>query len=170
MSLLEVGKKALAFSALDADGNVHHLKDYLGRPVVLFFYPQDDTPDCTEVACAFRDIGKQLEFLTAAVLGVSPDSAESHSAFARKLRLPFPLLVDTLGRDGVPKLCEKYGVWHEKTMFGNPLNGVVRTTYLIDEAGKVARRWDNVRVAGHVDEVLDAIHELRRGAAPLMAR
>lgn len=169
MFLLEVGKKALAFSATDAEGNVHHLKDYLGRPVVLFFYPEDGCPVSTEVACGFRDIVPKLESLTAAVLGVSPDSAESHAAFARKHRLPFPLLVDTLGRDGVPKLCEKYGVWRENSMFGDPDKSVVRTTYLVDEAGKVAHRWDEVRVAGHAEEVLAAVREVRRGT-PVFAR
>ncbi|HMN94904.1 MAG TPA: peroxiredoxin [Phycisphaerales bacterium] len=167
MPLIDPGKKAPVFSLADAQGATHHLKEYLGRPVILFFYPKDGTPGCTAEACGFRDLLPALEPLTAVVLGVSADSAESHATFAAAHSLNFPLLVDAFGRDGVPKTCDKYGVWQEKTFYGRTSMGVVRTTYLVDEAGKVAQRWDNVRVEGHAAEVLDAVRGLRRGL-PLM--
>ncbi|MFO0872754.1 MAG: peroxiredoxin [Phycisphaerales bacterium] len=168
MPLIDVGAKAPVFKLADSLGEVHHLKDYLGRPVVLCFYPKDDTPTCADQACALRDAMPRFESTTAAVLGVSPDGPESHERFARKFRIPFPLLCDVASRDGVPRIADRYGAWRMKSMYGREYMGVVRTTYLIDEGGRVARRWDNVRVAGHVDEVLDAVHALRRGA-PMMA-
>lgn len=170
MPLIDIGAKAPVFKLPDSSGEIHHLKEYLGRPVVLYFYPEDDTPTCTEQACAFRDAMPRLESSTAVVIGVNADAPDSHERFTRKFQLPFSLLSDALSRDGVPKIADRYGVWRKKSMYGREFMGIARTTYLIDEAGKVARRWDNVRVAGHVDEVLDAIHELRRGAAPQMAR
>lgn len=175
MPLIDPGAKAPVFKLPDTAGEIRHLKDYLGRPVILYFYPKDDTPTCTEQACAFRDAMPRFESATAIVLGISPDDSASHAAFARKFRLDFTLLSDAISRDGVPKTTERYGAWQEKSMcgeagqHGQPFMGVVRTTYLIDEAGKVARRWENVRLEGHIDEVLNAVHELRRGA-PLMAR
>jgi len=162
MPLIQVGQKAPAFALRDTTGAVHHLKDYLGRPVALYFYPKDDTPGCTDQACQFRDRTRDFDRATAIVLGVSPDSVESHAAFAEKLDLRFPLLVDTFTRKGTPKTCDRYGVWQEKALYGKKYFGVVRTTYLIDEAGKVARRWDRVSVDGHVAEVLSAVHEIRR--------
>ncbi len=166
---VELGRKAPAFSLVDQSGETRHLRDCLGRPVVLYLYPKDDTPGCTTEACGFRDRWHDIERTTAVVLGVSPDSSDSHAAFARKFDLPFLLLTDRVGRNGVPKVCAKYGAWGEKTMYGRTSIGVLRTTYLIDEAGKVARRWDRVRADGHADEVLAAIRDIRT-AIPLRAR
>ncbi len=159
--LIDPGKKAPAFTLPDQDGVKHALKDGLGGPVVLFFYPKDDTSGCTAEACQFRDQLPDFTKAKAAVFGISPDSVESHRKFVDKHGLNFTLLADA-GRDADdhPKVCLKYGVWQEKSMYGRKYMGVVRTTYLIDPAGKVARRWDKVKVPGHAAEVLAAIREL----------
>jgi peroxiredoxin Q/BCP len=159
--LIDPGKKAPAFTLPDQDGAKHALKDCLGKPVVLFFYPKDDTSGCTKEACQFRDQLPDFTKAKATVFGVSPDSVESHRKFVDKHDLNFTLLADS-ARDGDdnPKVCLKYGVWQEKSMYGRKYMGVVRTTYLIDAAGKVAKRWDKVKVPGHADEVLAAIREL----------
>ena len=162
--MIEVGKKAPAFTLPDQHGEKHALKDYAGSPVVLYFYPRDDTSGCTKEACAFRDALKDFEQLDAIVFGVSPDDESSHAKFAEKYDLNFPLLADTPDAHGVPKVCDKYGVWQEKKMYGRTHMGVVRTTYLIDPEGRIARRWDRVKVDGHADEVLDALRELRQHA------
>ena len=159
--LIDPGKKAPAFTLPDQDGVKHALKDLAGAPVVLFFYPKDDTSGCTAEACQFRDQLPDFKKAKAAVFGISPDSVESHRKFVDKHGLNFTLLADS-ARDGDdnPKVCHKYGVWQEKSMYGRKYMGVVRTTYLLDAAGKVAKRWDKVKVPGHADEVLAAIREL----------
>jgi peroxiredoxin Q/BCP len=167
MPLIDAGRKAPVFTLPDQDGEKHALKDYLGRPVVIYFYPKDNTSGCTKEACAFRDLMPQFEKLDAAVLGVSPDSSTSHGNFISKHDLNFTLLADvpdekTLGELGkpTPTVCAKYGVWQKKSMYGREYMGVVRTTYLIDADGKVAQRWDKVKVPGHADAVLDALKAL----------
>lgn len=155
--LVEIGRKAPAFSMADQEENIHRLKDYLGQWVVLYFYPKDDTSGCTKEACQFRDARDKYRRRHAAVLGVSPDDAASHAKFAGKYKLPFTLLADVGA-----KTCTTYGVYQEKSMYGRKYMGVVRTTYLIDPRGKIARRWDKVKVDGHEREVLDAIDELRK--------
>ena len=160
MPLIEEGKKAPAFALPDQAGGKHALKDHLGAPVVLYFYPKDNTSGCTKEACAFRDALPKFKRSKAVVLGVSPDSEKSHARFAEKHGLSFTLLADVPGDDGTPKVCEKYGVWQDKTMYGRKYKGVVRTTYLIDADGKVARRWDKVKVDGHAEEVLKAVKAL----------
>lgn len=160
MPLVEVGKKAPAFTLRDQDGKKHQLKDDAGRPVVVYFYPKDDTSGCTKEACAFRDLLPKFHKSKAVVFGVSPDDEKSHAKFVAKHDLNFTLLADVPGADGLPKVCEKYGVWQEKSMYGRKYMGVVRTTYLIDVDGKVARRWDNVKVPGHAEEVLEAVKSL----------
>ncbi|MFG0283870.1 MAG: thioredoxin-dependent thiol peroxidase [Phycisphaerales bacterium JB039] len=157
--MIEEGKKAPAFTLPDQDGKKVSLKDFAGAPVVLYFYPKDDTSGCTAEACQFRDLLPKFKRSKAVVLGVSPDSAASHRKFADKHDLPFTLLADE-ANEGEPKVCAKYGVWQEKSMYGRKYMGVVRTTYLIDGAGKVARRWDKVKVPGHAEEVLEAIKAL----------
>lgn len=161
MPLIEVGSKAPAFELRDQDGKRHALKDFAGRVVVLYFYPKDDTSGCTDQACQFRDHLPDFRKIKAVVLGVSPDDEKSHAMFAAKHDLGFTLLADTQ-RDANdnPKVCEAYGVWGEKTMYGKPYMGVTRTTYLIDGDGVVQRRWDKVSVKGHVAEVLAAVKEL----------
>jgi peroxiredoxin Q/BCP len=159
MPLVDPGKAAPAFALADQHGAKHALKDQRGRPVVIYFYPKDDTPGCTTEACAFRDLAPRFDTATATVFGVSPDDVQSHAKFAAKYDLGFPLLADP-PKDGTPPTCAAYGVWREKTMYGRTSMGVVRTTYLIDGSGKVAQRWDNVKVAGHAEEVLAAVTAL----------
>ena len=161
MSLIEVGRKAPAFTLPDQDGAKHALKDLAGSPVILFFYPKDDTSGCTKEACQFRDQLPDFKKVKARVFGISPDSVESHRKFVDKHELNFTLLADA-ARDGDenPKICLKYGVWQEKSMYGRKYMGVVRTTYLIGPDGKVAERWDKVKVPGHADAVLEAVRGL----------
>ena len=126
-----------------------------GRPVVLYFYPKDDTETCTKEACGFRDLFPRFDASGATVLGVSPDSVTSHAKFRRKYALPFTLLADT-----EHAVAEAYDVWHEKSMFGNTYIGVLRTTFVIDAAGRVARVFEKVRPAGHAAEVAAAVAAL----------
>jgi peroxiredoxin Q/BCP len=152
MSLIEPGKKAPAFALRDQHGTLHRLSDYAGRPVVLYFYPKDDTPGCTQQACEFEAQLPALEAAKAVVLGVSILDEKSKGRFARKHNLTFPLLAD-----GEHEVSEKYGVWQEKARYGRKYMGIVRTTYLIDPTGKVAKRWDKVKVDGHVAEIVGEI-------------
>jgi peroxiredoxin Q/BCP len=155
VALIEPGKKAPAFGLNDQDGQPHRLADYAGRPVVLFFYPKDDTPGCTKEACAFRDNLPRFTSRKAAVFGVSVLDEASKRRFADKFDLTYPLLADT-----DHEVADKYGVWQKKSLYGRSFMGIVRTTYLIDGAGKVAERWDNVKVDGHAEAVLKRIEQL----------
>jgi peroxiredoxin Q/BCP len=155
MAVIEPGKKAPAFSLNDQDGKTHKLSDYVGRPVVLYFYPKDDTPGCTKEACAFRDSLPRFKSSKAAIFGVSILGEASKARFADKYNLNFPLLAD---EDHV--VAEKYGVWQKKSLYGRSFMGNVRTTYLIDRNGRVAKRWDNVKVDGHAEAVLAAVNAL----------
>jgi len=151
------GDAAPAFHLPDQAGKTHDLKDYKGKWVVLYFYPKDDTSGCTVEACRFRDGIAGLKKRDAVVLGVSPDDSKSHQKFATKFSLPFDLLADT-----EKKLCEAYGVWQEKSMYGRKYMGVVRTTFLIDPKGKIAHRWDKVKPAEHDAEVVAKLDELQK--------
>jgi len=153
--LIEPGKKAPAFTLKDQDGNAHKLADYAGRPVILYFYPKDDTPGCTKESCSFRDLLPRFKKSKAAVMGVSILDEASKKRFALKHDLNFPLLADA-----EHEVAEKYGVWQKKSLYGRSFMGIARTTYLIDGSGKIARRWDNVKVDGHADEVLATVDEL----------
>jgi peroxiredoxin Q/BCP len=155
MSVIEPGRKAPAFALSDQDGRTHRLSDYAGRPVVLYFYPKDDTSGCTKEACAFRDALPKFKPGKAAVLGVSILDEASKAKFAQKYDLNFPLLADP-----DHQVAEKYGAWQQRSMYGRTYMGVARTTYLIDADGKVARRWDKVKVDGHADEVVEAVNAL----------
>jgi thioredoxin-dependent peroxiredoxin len=155
MSLVEPGKKAPAFSLADQDGKTHKLSDYAGQPVVVYFYPKDDTPGCTAEACAFRDNLPRFKRGKAAILGISILDEKSKAKFAGKYDLNFSLLADA-----DHSVAEKYGVWQEKSRYGRKYMGIARTTYLIGSDGKVAKRWDNVKVDGHAEEVLAAVQEL----------
>ena len=155
MSLIDPGRKAPAFTLNDQHGAAHTLADYAGRPVVLYFYPKDDTPGCTAESCAFQDNLPKFKSGKAAVLGVSILDEKSKAKFAEKHGLKFPLLADASH-----EVAEKYGVWQEKSRYGRKYMGIVRTTYLIGPDGKVTRRWDNVRVEGHAEEVLEAVKGL----------
>ncbi|MFM7932343.1 MAG: thioredoxin-dependent thiol peroxidase [Pirellula sp.] len=152
---LEPGSKAPAFTLSDAEGKKVKLSDFKGSPVVLYFYPKDDTPGCTKEACAFRDRSAELKKLGAVVLGVSPDTPASHTKFRDKYSLNFTLLADESH-----EVAEKFGAWREKNMYGKKSMGIQRSTYLIDAQGKVAKVWKKVSVDGHDAEVLEALQEL----------
>lgn len=132
MSVLSIGEMAPEFEALTDDGGTVNLSDYLGKRVVLYFYPKDDTSGCTKQACGFRDSYPEIEEKNAVVLGVSPDGVESHQQFKSKYDLPFTLLVD---EDHA--ISEAYGVWGEKSMYGNTYMGIIRSHFVIDETGKL---------------------------------
>jgi peroxiredoxin Q/BCP len=151
MPLIDEGKKAPAFSLADQDGKTHRLADYAGRPVVINFYPKDDTPGCTKESCAFRDNLPMFKKSKAAIFGVSILDEASKKRFADKFDLNFPLLADA-----DHEVADKYGVWQKKSLYGRQFMGIVRTTYLIGPDGKIIRRWDNVKVDGHAEEVLEA--------------
>ncbi len=151
MSLIDPGKKAPAFTLNDQDGTPHKLADYAGTPVVLYFYPKDDTPGCTQESCDFQARLPALKKAKAAVFGVSILDEKSKAKFAGKHGLTFPLLADA-----DHEVAEKYGVWQEKVRYGRKYMGIARTTYLIGPDGKVVQRWDKVKVDGHADEVAKA--------------
>ena len=155
MPLINEGKTAPAFSLNDQDGKTQRLADYAGRPVVLYFYPKDDTPGCTKESCQFRDNLPKFKKSKAVVLGMSVLDSASKAKFADKYGLKFPLLAD---EDHA--VMEKYGVWQEKSMYGKKYMGVARITYLIDGSGTVVKRWDNVKPDVHADEVLAALRAL----------
>jgi peroxiredoxin Q/BCP len=152
---VEEGKKAPAFTLPDAEGHPVSLADFAGKDLVVYFYPKDDTPGCTKEACGFRDAWKQIQKLGVAVVGVSPDGGESHRKFARKYKLPFPLLSDP-GK----KVMAKYGAWGEKTMYGKKTTGVIRSTVWIGRDGRVKKHWARVAKAeAHPEQVLTALKE-----------
>lgn len=147
--MLEIGLKAPAFSLPDQNGQIHTLEDYKGKKVVLYFYPMDDTPGCTKQACSFGELNPQFREKGAVVLGVSKDSVASHKKFEEKYGLPFTLLSDT------ELTCIKaYDVWQEKKSFGKVSEGVVRTTYLIDEDGMIVKAFDNVNAEENPTQML----------------
>lgn len=147
------GASAPDFELRDDGGNLRRLSDFRGKPVILYFYPKDDTPGCTTEACNFRDDYSSYEKANVAILGVSPDSIQDHVKFKAKYGLPFPLLAD----DG-HKVCDLYGVWGPKKFREREYEGVLRTTFLIDEDGNIRRVFENVRPAEHSAEVLDALN------------
>lgn len=150
-----VGKKAPDFKLVAMGGSEVSLSQFVGHKVVLFFYPKDLTPACTQESCDFRDAYAEFGKQNTVVLGISNDPAERHEKFAAKYELPFELLADT-----EHKVCELYGVWQLKKLYGREYMGLVRSTFLIDEKGKLVREWRNLRVKGHVEEVLDAAGKL----------
>ncbi|GIW90456.1 MAG: peroxiredoxin [Pirellulaceae bacterium] len=152
---VEEGQKAPAFRLPSDSGKTVSLADFRGRPVVVYFYPRDNTPGCTREACAFRDARDKLQALGVQVVGISPDSVESHRKFREKYQLNFPLLSDT-----DHSVASKYGAWREKTMYGKKTMGIQRSTFLIDAQGKVARVWKRVQVDGHDQQVLEAARAL----------
>ena len=152
---IEEGAKAPDFTLPTHDGSKLKLSSLKGAPVVLYFYPKDDTPGCTKEACGFRDAKAKLAKHKAVVLGVSPDSPESHESFRRKYKLPFTLLADT-----DHAVAERYGAWREKNMYGKKSMGIARSTFIIDADGRVARVFKAVRADGHEQQVLDALADL----------
>jgi peroxiredoxin Q/BCP len=149
------GDRAPDFSLKADNGTTVTLKSLAGKNVVLFFYPKDNTPGCTKEACGFRDAFPRFEGIDAVILGVSPDSLESHRKFKQKFDLPFPLLADEGHR-----LADSFGVWKQKSMYGLKFMGIERTTVIIDRKGRIARIFPKVKVPGHVDEVEKAVREL----------
>lgn len=160
MPTIDVGSPAPAFTLRDSHGKKHALADFKGRPVVIYFYPEDDTPLCTTQACQFRDAHPDFSNLNCQVIGISPDDAAAHAAFAVKFKLPFLLLVDDKLPSGEPKISTLYGAWGDKNMYGNIVRSTLRTTYLIGPDGKVAHRWDRVKTPGHAAKVLAAVKQL----------
>lgn len=149
--MIKEGATAPAFKTKDANGETVSLKDLRGQKVVLYFYPKDDTPGCTKEACSFRDAFSKFKTNGITVLGVSPDSEASHKKFVTKYKLPFTLLADT-----DRSIAEAYGVWGEKKFMGRTYMGVHRTTFLIDEKGKIRKVFEKVKPEDHASEVLEA--------------
>ncbi len=152
VATVAVGDKAPDFKLQADDGRTVSLKDLRGKKVVLYFYPKDDTPGCTAEACSFRDNLARVTSKGAVLVGVSRDDHASHEKFRDKYHLNFPLLSDDGG-----VVTEAYGVWKKKKLYGKEFMGIERTTFLIDEGGKVAKVWPKVKVEGHTDEVLAAL-------------
>ena len=152
---LEIGQIAPPVSLPRDGGDTVSLSDYAGQAVVLYFYPRDDTPGCTIEAIGFTDMAAEFSAAGVVVLGVSKDSVKKHDKFRDKYALSVPLLSD---EDG--DVCERYGVWVEKNMYGKTYLGIERATFLIDGAGKIAQVWHKVKVPGHVEAVLDATRKL----------
>jgi peroxiredoxin Q/BCP len=152
MATPKIGNKAPEFSLLDADGNKVQLSDFLGKKVVLYFYPKDNTPGCTKEACAFAATKIKFDKADTVIVGVSPDSQKSHQNFISKYDLTFVLLSDP-----ERKVAAKYDVYKEKTIYGKTSLGIVRSTFLIDEKGTLIKEWRKVKVDGHVDAVLESL-------------
>jgi peroxiredoxin Q/BCP len=150
-----IGQAAPEFTLLASNGKKVSLKDYRGKKLVIFFYPTDSTPTCTNEACDFRDFNGKFAKLGAKVIGISPDNLKSHDKFIAENDLPFLLLSDP-----EHKVAEQFGVWGLKKLYGREYMGIVRSTFLIDGDGKVAKEWRNLRVKNHVQNVLDAVKAL----------
>lgn len=152
--LLENGSLAPNVELPGDAGQFYNLNDYRGQKIILYFYPKDDTTGCTAQACAFRDQLEDFNNLDVAVFGISRDTPQSHDKFKSKYKLTFPLLSDV---DGV--VCAAYGTWVEKSMYGKKYFGIERSTFLIDEKGIIRHIWRKVKVAGHVEDVLETLHK-----------
>jgi peroxiredoxin Q/BCP len=160
MSMPAVGDVAPDVALPDESGTIHHLSGQRGRWTILYFYPADDTPGCTTEACEFRDRNETIHERGADVWGVSPQGAASKRAFRQKFELPFTLLAD-VGHH----LAETYGAWGEKNNYGRISMGIIRSTFLIDPAGRIARVWPKVKAQGHAEQVLTALDELQAAHA-----
>ena len=150
--MLSVGDKAPKFSSTDHSGKTISLKDLKGTKFVLYFYPKDNTTGCTKEACDFRDSFAAFKKRGVEVLGVSPDTEKSHKGFKEKYELPFALIADP-----DKTICEAYGVWQEKSMYGRKYMGVVRTTFVIGESGKIEAIYSKVKVPGHIESLLETL-------------
>lgn len=155
---LEAGTPIPSFSLPDADGKQLRSSQWAGSPLVIYFYPKDDTPGCTKQACAFRDAASELKRLGANLVGISADSSSSHARFREKYDLDFPLLADV---DHV--VSQMFGAYREKNMYGKKSMGIQRSTFLVDSKGVIAKVWKRVQVAGHDKQVIAALQSLRLG-------
>ena len=153
--MIDVGDKAPDFLIPTDGGNIISLKDLRGNKVILYFYPKDMTPGCTTEACGFRDAYPDFAIIDAKIIGVSKDSVERHNKFKDKYELPFILASDEEG-----EVCKAYGVWQEKKNYGKTYMGIVRSTFLINERSEIAAVWRNLRVKGHVQNVLEEAQKL----------
>jgi len=150
--MLKVGDKAPVFAGIDDQGKKVELKNFRGKKVILYFYPKDNTPGCTQESCDFRDVISRIKKKDTVVLGVSPDSVASHQKFKVKFSLPFPLISDE-----DHKIAIAYGTWQEKSMYGKKYMGIVRSTFVIDGNGLIFQVYEKVKVKGHVDAVLNTL-------------
>ncbi|MCR8635701.1 thioredoxin-dependent thiol peroxidase [Paenibacillus radicis (ex Xue et al. 2023)] len=155
MAKVEIDKVVPDFTLLASSGQEVSLQQYRGKRLVIYFYPADMTPSCTQEACDFRDYNGQFAQLNAEVIGISPDDLKKHDKFITKCELPFLLLSDP-----DHQVCELFGIWQLKKLYGKEYMGVVRSTFLIDENGKLVKEWRKVRVKNHVAEVLQALKEM----------
>lgn len=149
MTTLKIGDKAPDFQAIDQDGNTIGLSDFKGKKLVLYFYPKDNTPGCTDEACSLRDGYQELKAQGYEVVGVSADSAKTHKGFIEKHELPFKLIADT-----DKKILQSFGAWGEKKMYGKAYEGIIRTTFIISEDGKIERVIEKVKTKDHAKQVL----------------
>ena len=156
MTYPAAGTPAPDFTLPTDTGTPLTLSAFRGRPVVLYFYPKDDTSGCTKESCEFRDLVPRFERVNAQILGISPDDVKSHAKFRDKYQLNFPLLAD----EG-HAVADRYGVWQEKSMYGRKYWGNARTTFIIDSSGRIARVFEKVKAAGHAAEVADAVAALK---------
>ncbi|RED63086.1 thioredoxin-dependent thiol peroxidase [Cohnella lupini] len=152
MTILKIGQPAPDFELPATNGKSVRLSDYCGRKVVIYFYPKDMTPACTQQSCDFRDANATFGESNAIILGISTNDLKSHHKFIAKYELPFLLLADP-----EHEVCELYGVWQEKKLYGKTYMGIVRSTFLIDEAGMLIQEWRNIKVKGHVENVKQAL-------------
>lgn len=160
----QVGDRAPKFRLPDASGAVRSLDEFLGRPVILYFYPEANTPACTTQACDLDRAlhrGGPLDESGVAVVGISPDPPERLADFAKRYALRFTLLSDQPARDGTPRTMAAYGAWGTKTLYGRTYTGVIRSTFILDAKGRIAARFMNVRAAGHADRIVKALRTLR---------
>lgn len=160
MSTPQPGDRAPDLALPDEHGTVHSLRDRAGAWTVVYFYPADDTPGCTTEACGFRDLNAEIEGLDAQVWGISPDGSGSHAAFRAKFGLPFTLLSDPDHAE-----AEKWGAWGEKVSYGKRSMGIIRSTFLVDPTGRIARAWSRVKADGHAGEVVLALREAQAARA-----
>lgn len=149
MTHLNIGKKAPAFKGTDQNGEIRELKEFLGKKLVIYFYPKDDTPACTAQACDLRDNYKKLIKAGYQIIGISPDEVKKHVKFIAKYDLPFDLISDP-----EHKIAEKYGVWGEKTLYGRKYMGIIRTTFILDEKGKITDIIEKVDTKNHSSQIL----------------
>jgi peroxiredoxin Q/BCP len=161
MSMPQPGDRAPEVALQDEHGVVHHLADRRGTWTVVYFYPKDDTPGCTTEACGFRDAHDDLSGMDAVVWGISPDGADSHVAFRAKFGLPFTLLSDP-----DHEAATAWGAWGEKLNYGKTYTGIIRSSFIVDPEGRIARAWPRVKTDGHAAAVVEALREARGDAAP----